>query len=131
MSDRLYLSCWVRGYSFPNMLRHFETMLGLFPFSRLARRGALMHIYAVEYSEPALADRDFVPGVSAAEIVAAAGEFVHEDCAVEVEAEWDLWQHGDKGWELRPAPVRLVALGPDFENETGDHLRIELGLDAL
>jgi hypothetical protein len=131
MSDRLYLSCWVRGYSGSTMLRHFETMLGLFPFSKLARRGALLRIYAVEHAEPALDERDFAPGASPAEIVGAAGEFTHPDCSVEVEAEWDLWQHGDKGWELRPAPVRLVCFGPEFENENDDHLRVELGLDAL
>jgi hypothetical protein len=131
MSDRLYLSCWVRGYSGATMLRHFETMLSLFPFSKLARRGALMSIYAVEHSEPALAEHDFPPGATPAEIVTAAVEFAEADCSVEVEAEWDLWQHGEKGWELRPATVRLVCFGPDFDNENGDHLRIELGLDAL
>jgi hypothetical protein len=131
MSDRLYLSCWVRGYSGATMLRHFETMLGLFPFSKLARRGALLRIYAVEHAEPALAEHDFLPGATPAEIVAAADEFAHPDCSVEVEAEWDLWQYGDKGWELRPAPVRLVCFGPDFDNENADHLRLELGLDAL
>jgi hypothetical protein len=131
MSDRLYLSCWVRAYSGATMLLHFETMLALFPFSRLAKRGALLNIYAVEHAEPALAERDFPPGATAAEIVAQAGEFTEPDCSVEVETEWDLWQHGDQGWELRPATVRLVCFGPDFDNENGDHLRIELGLDAL
>jgi hypothetical protein len=131
MSDRLYLSCWVRGYSGATMLRHFETMLSLFPFSKLARRGVLLRIYAVEHAEPALTEREFEPGTTPAEIVAAAGEFTHSDCSVEVETEWDLWQHGDKGWELRPAPVQLMCFGPDFDNENGDHLRAELGLDAL
>src|SRR5579871_4651229 len=102
MSDRLYLSCWVRGYTGAAMLRHFETLLGLFPFSKLARHGALLNVYAVEHAEPAVREHDFAPGASPAEIVGAAAEFVQPDCSVEVDAEWDLWQFGDKGWELRP-----------------------------
>ena len=131
MSDHLYLSCWVRGYSGATMLKHFETLLGLFPFSKLARRGAHVRVHALERSEPALFERDFAKGAAPAAMVASAAEFVHEDCSVEVEAAWDLWQNGDPGWELRPAAVRLVCLGPEFDNEIGDHLRVELGLDAL
>jgi hypothetical protein len=131
MSDRLYLSCWVRGYSGATMLRHFETLLELFPFSKLARRGALLHVYAVEHSEPALREHDFAPGATPADIVRAAAEFAHADCSVEVDAEWDLWQHREKSWELLPAGVRLIGFGPEFDNENGDHLRIEFGLDAL
>jgi hypothetical protein len=55
----------------------------------------------------------------------------HDDCAVELEAEWDLWQRSETGWSLAPARVLLCCYGPDFENDEGDHLRIELGLDAL
>jgi len=80
-----------------------------------------------------LAEHNFVPGISPAEMVAAIGEFVqdHDDCAVELEADWDLWQLGDSGWHLSPARVILAGFGPDFENRDGDHLRIDLGLDAL
>lgn len=134
MSDRLYLSCWVRGFSESTMLRHFETLLDLFPFSKLGRRGALLRIYAVEHAEPAVAERDFPPGATPAEIIAGANEFAHADCVFEIEAEWDLWRHGDKGWELGPAPVRFMCFGPQFDNSfdhgNGDQLRIEFGLDA-
>jgi hypothetical protein len=154
MSDRLYLSCWVRGfdehraqggadkppangglraYNGRNMLRHFEKMLALFPFSKLSPRGPQLHVYATAYSEPILAEHNFLPGTAPADIAAVAREFVHdhEDCAVEVEAEWDLWQLGEMGWHLAPARVILACFGPEFENEDGDHLRIELGLDSL
>jgi hypothetical protein len=144
MSDRLYLSCWVRGFDKPlnggpraytgrKLLSHFEKMLELFPFSKLSQRAAVVHVYAAAYSEPVLAEHNFLPGTLPADMIAVTREFVqeHEDCAVELEAEWDLWQHGETGWRLAPARVILACFGPDFENVDGDHLRIELGLDSL
>src|SRR5690242_21321644 len=111
------------------MLRHFETLLGVFPFSKLAQRGPVLRLYALELAEPPLIEREFLTAVDAAAIIAAARELVHADCSVEVDASWDLWQY-DEGWRLAPARVTLVCSGPEFENEIGDHLRIEFGRDA-
>ena len=111
------------------MLRHFETLLSLFPASRLAKRGPVLRVYAIDQSEPPASEREFLPGAEAAEIVAIARETGAPDCAVEVETAWDLWQY-DMDWKLRPAAVTLISLGPEFENEIGDHLRIEFGLDS-
>jgi hypothetical protein len=128
--DRLYLSCWVRGFTETNALRHFEEMLKRFPFSKLAKRGPLLRVYAIEHSEPTLLEREFLPDADLDAILEAAGEFMHPDCACEIDAFWDLWQHDDE-WKLQPAAVTLACFGPSFENEHGDHLRIEFGLDAL
>lgn len=129
MSDRLYLSCWVRGFNGANMLRHFEKMLGLFPFSKLSKRGPEIRVYAIAHAEPPVIDREFPPGVEPSTLIAAAREFMHDDCASEASAAWDLWQfNGD--WKLAPAEVILSCFGPAFDNEVGDHLRIEFGLDA-
>jgi hypothetical protein len=130
MSDRLYLSCWVRGFSESNMLKHFETLVGLFPYSKLALRGPVLRVYALERVEPPVMEREFLPGPSAGEIASFAAEMARPDCAVEVEASWDLWQHDGEDWKLGPAPVTLVCSGPDFDNENGDNLRIEFGLDS-
>jgi hypothetical protein len=130
VSDRLYLSCWIRGFSESNMLQHFETLVSLFPYSKLAQRGPLLRVYAIERVEPPILEREFPPGPSAEEIAAYAAELTRGDCAVEVEAAWDLWQHDGEDWKLGPAPVTLVCSGPDFDNENGDHLRIEFGLDS-
>jgi hypothetical protein len=112
------------------MLKHFETLVGLFPYSKLALRGPVLRVYALERVEPPVMEREFLPGPSAAEIASFAAEMTRPDCAVEVEASWDLWQHDGEDWKLGPAPVTLVCSGPDFENENGDHLRIEFGLDS-
>jgi hypothetical protein len=129
VSDRLYLSCWVRGFDESSMLRDFEKLLTLFPFSKLARRGPVLRVYAIDYSEPPLRESDFPLGAEPATVIEAAREFVHGDCCVEVDAFWDLWQF-DGEWKLLPAAVTLLCVGPEFENENGDHLRIEFGVDA-
>jgi len=105
-------------------------MLERFPFSKLAKRGPVLRVYAIAHSEPPLLEREFLPDAEAAVILEAAREFMQPDCACEIETFWDLWQYDDD-WKLLPAPVTLACFGPAFENEHGDHLRIEFGLDAL
>lgn len=105
-------------------------MLERFPFSKLAKRGPLLRVYALANSEPPLLEREFLPDADPDAILDAANEFTHSDCACEIEAFWDLWQH-DGEWKLQPAAVTLACFGPAFENEHGDHLRIEFGRDAL
>ncbi len=129
MSDRLYLSVWVRDFGQHNMLRHFETLLKLFPQSKLAKRGPILRVYAIQQAEPPASEREFLPGAAAEEIVKIAREAGAPDCAMEVETAWDLWQY-DKEWKLQPASVTLLSFGPEFENEQQDHLRIEFGLDS-
>ncbi len=129
MPDRLYLSYWLRGYTGQNMLRHFEKALRLFPYSRL-KPGAALTVYAVEPSEPALLERAYAETPDAAELLNAAREFRADDCAVEVEACWDLWQF-ESEWKLRPTRVLLTCHGPRFERDPDDHIRLDFGLEDL
>jgi len=127
--DRLYLSCWIRGFDESNMLHHFEQMLGIFPFSKLSKRGPVLRVYALEHLEPPLIEHAFPPLAEPSLLIEASAEQALEDCAVQVDGSWDLWQH-DAEWKLEPAPVVLSCLGPAFDNEEGDHLRIEFGVDS-
>ncbi len=129
MSDRLYLSCWVQGFSDSNMLRHFGKMLETFPFSKLAKNGPVVRVYAISYAEAPVFERVFDPGSFVADMIAAAREFAQPDCSIEIEASWDLWQHRDD-WKLWPSAVTLSCFGSGFEHEHDDHLRIDFGLDA-
>jgi hypothetical protein len=129
MSDRLSLSCRVRGSTDLIVLRHFEKMLSLFPFSKLAPRGPVLRTYVLEHAEPPAAEREFELGATAAELVAIARESFQADCLVEIDTAWDLWQF-DGEWRLRPAPVQLCCYGSRFDNDEGDHLRVEFGPDA-
>jgi hypothetical protein len=112
------------------MLRHYGKLLETFPDSKLAQRPSVLRVYAVEFAEPSLVERPFEPGTDVDDIVAAARDFAQADCCCELETAWDLWQH-ETEWNLQPVPVRIYCLGPAFEgNETGDHLRIDFGLDS-
>ena len=108
-------------------------MLELFPLSRLAARGPELRVYAIEPAEPPQFERDFPVFQDVQEtivdVLAAAREFMQEDCACEIDAAWDLWQF-DRDWRLAPARVTLTCFGPEFDNEIGEQLRIEFGPDS-
>jgi hypothetical protein len=139
MADRLFLSCWLRqganGHTLnrEKLLRQFAKMLALFPLSRLAARGPDLRVYAIERTEPPQFEREFPhaedPAETVDDVLAAAGEFMQDDCLCEVDAAWDLWQFDGK-WRLAPAMVTFACFAPEFDNEIGDHLRIEFGLDS-
>ena len=129
VADLLYLSYWLDGFNEATMLRQLERALLLFPFSAAAGGVTTLRIYAIQYAEPPLLETfyDIPPEIEA--VIRAAAEFQAMDCAYLAGGYWDLWQH-DGGWRLTPAPVLLGCYGPQFENELGDQLRIELGLDS-
>ena len=133
MSDRLYLSCWVRGYTESNMLRYYGKLLDVFPFSKLTQHTQTLRVYAVDYAEPPAAERPFEPGTITADLLDAARDFAGPDCAVDLDSAWDLWQF-DKDWKVGPSSVTLTCLGPQFEPDINDglqdHLRIDFGLDT-
>ncbi|SRR5258706_3845795 len=129
MSDRLYLSIWLRQNAGADRLRHFARMLERFPFSKLAKHGQVLRVYAIEHAEPPLTEREFPLGMEPDVIMNAAREFAADDCCTLVDASWDLWQM-EEDWKLGPAPVTLACFGPEFENDGGDHLRIDFGLEA-
>jgi hypothetical protein len=112
------------------MLAHFEKLLGLFPYSRLSERGPELRLYAIELAEPPQFEREFPPGTPPKPIIEAAAEFMHDDCACEIDTAWDLWEYQEEDWELAPSPVTLECYGAQFDNEIGDHLRIDFGPDA-
>jgi hypothetical protein len=127
--DRLYFSGRLRGTSESQMLQQFGKLLGVFPFSKLAKRGPVLRIYAIELVEPPVFEREFPVGTDTTVIVESMREFLHADCACELDTFWDLWLY-DGDWKLGPAPLTLACYGPEFGTERGDHLRIEFGLDA-
>lgn len=129
MSDRLYLSCWVRGFNESNMLRHYVKLLEQFPLSKLSQRPQTLRVYAVEYAEPPAMEKTFEQEATPADVLGVAREFAKTDCACDFETAWDLWQF-DSEWKLGPAAVTISCLGPEFESEFDDNLRIDFGLDS-
>jgi len=129
VADLLYLSYWLVGFTEENMLRQLERALLLFPFSAASGGITTLRIYAIEYAEPPLLETfyDLPPEIDA--VIRTAAEFQAGDCAYLAGGYWDLWQNNG-GWRLTPAPVLLGCYGPQFDNDLGDQLRIELGLDS-
>jgi hypothetical protein len=128
MSDRLYLSIRLRGYNGANMLRHYERMLSVFPFSRLSTGRSLLRIHAVSESEPPVYEQSFQDPPAVEAMIAAAREFSTADCIALFDTRWDIWQF-ETDWKLTPARVTIVCIGPEFETEEREHLRIEFGHD--
>jgi len=129
MADQLYLSYWLRAFNDLNMLKKYEKLLRLFPFSRLSKQTTLFQIVPIDNHQPAVFERAYATPPDLAAVLAAAGDFQHADCCYRLEAAWDLWQF-ESDWKLAPSTVALVCLGSDFENETSDNLRIEFGVDS-
>jgi hypothetical protein len=68
--------------------------------------------------------------MDAEEIAEAGREFLHEDSAFQVEANWDLWQW-DEDWMLKPSPVLIEVYCPEFASPTGEQVKIDLGPEQL
>jgi hypothetical protein len=128
MPDQLNLSLWVRAFDAETMLRHFEELLRLFPFSKLRPGISALRIYAVDYSEPALFEESFAADIDIETVAQLCRDFENPDCAYLVEGYWELWRY-DEGWQLTPVRVTLSCFGPEFENDLDDHLRIEVGAE--
>src|ERR1017187_1087110 len=128
MADRLYLSYWIHGFNAMTMPRYYERALRVFPFSNLRRGVSQFRIYAVSYTEPALLEVPVAAPVDPQAVMSSAKSFEGADVCYELDTAWDLWSW-DQEWKLAPSAVVLSCLGPEFENETGDNLRIDFGLD--
>jgi hypothetical protein len=129
MADQLYLSYWLRNHTELTMLRHYEKLLKLFPFSRLAKHPSTFKILAIDYSEPPVLEIPYPPPVVIEDVLAAAKDFQNADTCYRLETWWDLWQF-EKQWELAPSRVALCCFAPQFDRENGEHLAVEFGIDA-
>lgn len=129
MPDPLYLSLWLRDFGADNALGRFEEALRLVPFSRLRPGLSAVRIYAIEFAEPPALEQALNPGAGVEDAIALCREFENPDCAYLVDAYWEQWKYSD-GWKLGPGRISLTCFAPGFENEEGDHLRIELGSEA-
>lgn len=129
MADQLYLCYWLRPHTEQSMLRHYEKLLKLFPFSRLARHPSTFKVLAIDYGEAPVLESPFPPPLAVEDVLAAAKDFHNADSCCRLETWWDLWQF-DRQWELAPSRVALCCFGPEFDRENGENLAIEFGIDA-
>ena len=135
MTDRLFLSIWLTPQSPRGRRRHFEQMLGLFPFSQRGQPQTIVTIRAVSNTEPPLLERPLNAPVNLEQIFQILSDYEGEDVSYEVDTYWDLWQL-EEDWSLAPARVLLCCFGPEFDNGTEreaaqqEDLRIDFGLES-
>jgi len=113
MADQLFLSYWLRNYSESTMMRNYEKLLRLFPFSLLGQQASTFKIMAVDASEPVVAEIPYAPPVPIDAVLAVAKDFQNVDSSYRLETWWDLWQF-DGDWKLSPVRVALCCFGPEF-----------------
>lgn len=129
MADPLFLSLWLRGYSPIALPVYLRKALSVFPYSTLSPMSVL-RIYALSPHEAPIFE-EFIEGIPDPQAVAQqAQEFLHEDCAFQLETQWDLYQW-DGEWELKPSRVVIEVYAPEFEGAAGEHVRVDLGPEGL
>ena len=115
MADPLFLSLWLTGYSPIALSIYFRKILEVFPFSKL-KPGSLLRVYAVSFQDVPVVEGFIDVEMDAAEAAAIVQEFVHDDCCIQLETKWDLYQW-DGSWELKPSRVCIEVYGPRFEHD--------------
>lgn len=112
------------------MPNHWESFLKAFPYSRLTKAPAVCRVRAVGFSEPPVFEDAYQQPFKPEGFAKTAREYQHDDVAYEVECDWDLMRL-DNDWRLGPVRVGLFCFGPEYDNEVGDHLRIDFGVEDL
>lgn len=112
------------------MLRHYEKLLQLFPYSRLKFGAAVFRIIPIEYSEPARIEESYTMPDGIGQVLTAAKEFQDADSCYRLETFWDLWQYEHAEWKIAPSRVALSCFGPQFV-DSEENLAVEFGIDAL
>jgi len=111
------------------MLRHYEKLLRIFPYSRLARQASTFRVIPVDYDQASVLEVGYPPPVPIDSVLASAREFLNADTHYRLDTWWDLWQF-ETDWKLEPARVALCCFGPEFGEGDQGHLGIEFGIDA-
>ncbi len=146
MADQLFLSLWYPNFRMAalgpavlGVLRQFA-VIGAAPGDSASVRAA--SAYPISWSETPVYNRvyeeDEDEAAAPALAVPEAMNQLHEDFAYEFEVEWELWQPESAGgldpvWRKEPARVRVVAFGPEFDDEayqTNGQVRVGFGLDT-
>jgi hypothetical protein len=158
MADQLYLSLWFPNFRFDTLPAALVSVLRQFALISGDKRVAAASVYPISFSEAPVYQRIYVnddraedtSGSIIENAVAEATEQLHDDMAYEFEMRWKLWSPElgpeldqdqpanesialDTIWRLQPATVRILGLGPSFDDasfEQNGHIRVDFGLDT-
>jgi hypothetical protein len=135
VADSLYLSLWFADFDADEMLPKALSVMRQFPFSPQQPGITAVELHPVSWNEATILERHFKPGITPEAAVLIASDLLHADYAYVFEALWDLWLFDDlqRNWVLKPAPVRFVVHGEEFEEgsyEAEGHIQVDFGLDS-
>jgi hypothetical protein len=158
MADQLYLSLWFPNFRFDTLPAAMVSVMRQFALISKEKRVAAASVYPISFHEAPTYQRIYVNDDRAEDTsssiietaVAEATEQLHDDMAYEFEMRWNLWSPEagalivssdsddepstalDTLWKLQPSTVRILGLGPSFDDasfEQNGHIRIDFGLD--
>ena len=163
MADQLYLSLWFPNFRLEALPEKLSSVMRQFALLTEEKRVTAASVYPIGFNEAPTYQRIYVnddrsedtSGSIIENAVGEATEQLHDDMAYEFEMRWKLWapetvdaQPGGTGidiypdfesvrldtlWKLQPATVRILGLGPKFDDasfEQNGHIRIDFGLDT-
>jgi hypothetical protein len=163
MADQLYLSLWFPNFRFDTLPATLVSVMRQFALISKDTRVAAASVYPISFNEAPTYQRIYVnddraedtSGSIIENAVAEATEQLHDDMAYEFEMRWKLWSPEpipstldldpdtdadpdesaalDTLWKLQPATVRILGLGPKFDDasfEQNGHIRIDFSLDT-
>lgn len=144
MADQLYLSLWYPNFRMAALPAALLKVMEQFATAGGSDKVAAATVYPISWNETPVWQRVYRnepddEAAMAAPVIAAAMENAHDDYAWEFELTWELWVPEeaaaglDTMWRHEPRIVRVVAFGPEFDDEayeTNGHIRVDFGLDT-
>jgi len=137
MSNRAYLRVWTRDFSEKTMIPEFARFLTTAPLSEGEGRFQQLTVQAVDATEAPVSEWDLKEGTfGPAEVAALAAQYLNEDTAFIVEAQWDLWSFNTDTlkWIYGPQPLVLICSGKSYDEgvaATAGHFNADLGFEHL
>ena len=85
MTDQLYLSIWLDQEARGKRLKHFETLLRLFPFSQRPQGQTTVSVQAVDSTEPPLLERPMNGPIDVEDVLEILHDYTGDDVAQRVD----------------------------------------------
>jgi hypothetical protein len=137
MANRAYLRIWTRDFSRESMVPQFVRFLATVPLSAARNSFDNLVIQAIDSTETPVSEWDFREGTfGAPEVAAIAAQYIHEDTAYIVEAQWDLWTFDSETlkWTHGPHPLEIICRGPQYDDgasASDGQFSLDLGFEHL
>jgi hypothetical protein len=137
MANRAYLRVWTGDFSHQTMVAQFARLLATVPLSEAHNRFDRLVVQAIGPTETPVAEWDLREGTfGAPEVAAIAAQYINNDSAYIVEAQWELWTFDSETlkWKHGLEPLEIVCQGPEYDQgaaENEGNFGVDLGFEHL